>query len=194
MKKKYISLYLLLLVLGILTQGCLKNQTKQTNLDNDNGIISYEQYRKLFSDLSENFLPKDCVKLTATENLHLVIVDKDNSFGKRGFLTLDGEQSDTSTQQSICYESINKEYILYIELIYLNKELDNDLVYWHSNFADGFIDESLAKMYDENILSFHNILVKMTLLRKSDSSTSTFEFFRLTTLDMVDFLSNYEFS
>lgn len=191
--RKNILQFLILLVLCILIQGCSKNQTKQTNLDNENNFISYEQYKELFSDLSESFLPNDCVKLTETENLYLIAIDKENSFGKRQFLTLDGEQSNTPTQQSLCYESTNKDFILYIDLIYLNKELDNDLIYWNSGFAGEFIDKDLADIYRENILSFHNILVKITLLRKNDSNTSTFDFFRLTTMEIVEYLNSYDF-
>lgn len=166
----------------ILIQGCHYSESENNNL------LSYEQFKKLFNELSEEFLPTNFVKVASTDNVELVAIDKESSFGKREILTLTGEQSNQETQERVVYGNEENKQIIYIDIIYLTKELDKDMVYWNSGALNEQLDNDIIKNFDENILSFYNILIKVTVFTEGigkDSNT----ILRETTLELVNYLN-----
>lgn len=196
--KKYIVSICVVMVIGLLLQGCSSeksnNSSVKSNSNQSQTLISYDNYKKLFNDMSEKFLPAGFSKEAATDNVSIVAINKESSFGKRENLTVDGKQSDQETQKRIAYEDKEHKYILFIDIIYLNKELDKDLVYWNTNFLEKYKNNSLISKFDDNILSYHNLLIKMTMFSEGESSAISSDVIRKSTLEMVKFLDNYKFS
>ena len=172
MKKR---IEIIVIIISIFVSAFLSGCSKKTEL------ISYDEYNKLFNDISKNFTPPNLTKTFSQDQLMLVAIDKENSFGKRQFLTLDGEQSHTPTQKKIIYESKELKCTILIDIIYLNKELDKDMVYWNSYPSQG---------YGDIVLSYRNLLINMTKFSEGEESG---DILRRTSLKMVEYLNNYKF-
>ncbi len=154
--------------------------------------LTYDEYVTLYQEMSQEFLPPDLSKVPLKDKIAMIAVDKKASFGKRNFLTVSGEQSERVTQRRIAYENTNKKHIVFLDLIYLNKPLDNDLIYWNSHSIDKFRDNALLKKFNDNILSYHNILIKITMFSEGEQTAAASGVVRETTLAVVDFLSAME--
>lgn len=155
MRKKFIF-YLLITIL--IFSSC---ESKTNNEDTD--FIEYNDFITIFNKINIEMKLTNYENLGGNEGVQLVYIDEQLSFGKRNYLTIDNEQSNLSTQQRIEYMNDDGKKLLVIDLIYLDKSLNNDLIYWSNPLSGNSENEFIRKTFTENIISYSNILVKTSL-------------------------------
>ncbi|WP_149096502.1 hypothetical protein [Paenibacillus terrae] len=174
MSKKRFSLSIVLLFIIIVT-GC-NGVTQQPDssvpapsvkVDNSkkDGSLSYTQYRDLFADMSQKLQLEPFNFLESTQGSNVVAIDKDWSFGARTMLTRDGKPTDEETQERIIYKN-KDDTLLLIDLIYLKDTLSNDLVLWPTHETEAYQKEAVLQSFDEAMLTYKNVIVKITLITK----------------------------
>lgn len=166
--KRIISIFLIIVTASVIfIQGCSNTSKKESST-----FMSYDQYRQLFTDISKEFTPASFKNVASTDFFNLVGINKEASFNKREFLTLKGDKSPEETQERIVYVSEDSNCVLFIDIIYLSKELDNDLVYWDTGFIGYEKYTDLAGNFNDIILSYHNTLLKLSLIVNNDSENA----------------------
>ncbi|WP_149096324.1 hypothetical protein [Paenibacillus terrae] len=131
--------------------------------------LSYAQYRDLFTDMSQKLQLTPFNFLESTQGNNIVAIEKDWSFGTRSMLTRDGKPTDEETQERI----INKKQddtLLLIDLIYLKDTLSNDLVFWPTHETEAYKKEAVLQSFDEAMLTYKNVIVKITLISKKQKA------------------------
>ena len=88
-------------------------------------------------------------------------------FGKRECMSLTGGSTNQSTQSRIVYISTDGNYILYIDLIYLDKDIGNDMVYSDVPSKTTLKNEIVQK-FRQDILSYNNSLIRITMYSNKD--------------------------
>ncbi|MCY6485386.1 hypothetical protein OW763_13700 [Clostridium aestuarii] len=100
---------------------------------------------------------------------YTIILSKQNisklSFNKRGFLTLSGNFSanEKPTQKRITYINNDSNCIVNFNIIYLNKPLENDLIFWRDSGAKNKNIKEIFNNYKEMIFSYKNSLIKIDI-------------------------------
>lgn len=165
---------LLLAAVFVITTGCNNESSNvaeakpssalTTSVQEDNKkMLSYERYSSISEDLSKLTIPN----FNFIESpLSIIAVNKALAFDNREYLTVDGEQNENSTQRRIIFQSSNKKQILFIDLIYLNHYIGNDIVYWNSRGSSTLKNNEFVLGYNDIILSFNNLLIKFTLFNE----------------------------
>ncbi len=151
---------------------------------NSNDMMSYSQYRDLFNRMSNYLEIRDYKKLEQSDGVNLIAIDKKFSFNNRSVLTLTGEQTNEETQERIIYTD-NDHVVLIIDLIYLDTSLGKDMIFWRSNSTDHLKDDPVIQNIDEAILSFYNILVKISIYSKDEKLNFQ------TSYDVIDQIVTY---
>lgn len=181
MFKKYI---LLILTIFIFT-GC--NNSKTSNMNDQNLFLSYQQYEDLFKNMSLNLELEDYEEKNYTNETNLIFIDKHFSFNKRKYLTLDGEDSGKETQEMIYFSNKSKNKFVILSLIYINAHLEKDIVYIKSKPIK--IPSSTYEKIGEYIFSYGNVLIKVTIINNEESVS--FEQSYAIADSILDFLDNY---
>lgn len=157
-------------------------------LDQDKEKIAYNDYLSICTSANDSLNIGDYSKLRSQLGTDIVYIDKELSFGKRSFLTTDDTASEFVTQERIEYLSEDSQYLVVIDFVYLNSTLDDDLIYWN-NPINVEANEFMRSSYGENILAFHNILVKTTIFATSNSPVSDVMLTEIT-MNIVEFLKS----
>lgn len=132
----------------------------------DSNYLSYEEFTDFFNYFDERLSLQGYKNLGNNDFVQIVGIDKEASFGKRKFLTLDGMQSTLQTQKRIEYtKSDGSEYIV-IDFIYLDKPLYKDLLYWNDPLWNEE-NEHFKDIFTDNMLSYKNIMIKTTVFSAS---------------------------
>lgn len=185
MRKQLVIIFAILVVFVL--PGCQNDSTSEVNEQKQ--ILTYEQFRKLFNDMATNISIPNSKQVEKTDGLNLVAIDKNFSFGKRLFLTLNGDQSDEETQERIIFKDENG-IITLIDLIYLKSFVGNDLILWPTHETKTFKSESIMKQFDEAIVSYNNVLVKISQI--SDDKPLQLQNMYETIESMTSFLQSYK--
>ncbi|ASR48756.1 hypothetical protein B4V02_19685 [Paenibacillus kribbensis] len=174
MNKKRFFLRIALLCMLIIT-GC-NDATEQPdsskpnlpapNVQENDGkrdtSLSYTQYRDLFTAMSQELQLAPFNFPESTQETNIVAIEKDWSFGARSLLTREGKPTDEETQERIIYKKKNGTLLL-IDLIYLKDTLSNDLIFWPTQETEANKTEDVLKSFDEAMLSYKNVIVKITI-------------------------------
>lgn len=158
MKKRQI-VYAVLIATFIIT-ACTSRKIIEKKSDN---FIEYNEFISAFHSMNQDMELTNYNNLGGNNGVELVYIDERLSFGKRNYLTLDNKQNNVSTQQRIEYMEDNGESLAVIDVIYLDKELSNDLIYWSNPLSENSENEFIRESYTENIISYKNTLVKISL-------------------------------
>lgn len=129
--------------------------------------ISYDKYYSLFVNMAKTLKIPGAAEVDRTDSTHIVGVGPDYSFGSRTFLTLDGTQSGKVTQQRIVFKDTDQDVYTFIDLVYTKESLGKDMVFWPTKSIDTYEKESFLKKYDECMLSYNNVLIKITRISKT---------------------------
>lgn len=132
---------------------------KQSQMQSEPLNISFDEYLRLFNEFQtlsfpEYHLNTDISFLSPSVRA----IEPDLSFGKRQFLTVDGEMDfddDTSTERVLYFDSNQKRFA--ISLIYTETNIGNDFL--GSDWL-AFTEENLSNSF---LISFHNVLILTTL-------------------------------
>ncbi len=176
------SMIILATLATIALSGCSSDPRTQTSVQESNedqvneqksnkvqeseheSILTYQEYRKLFNDMGSQLVIPNAKLIEKTDDVNLVAIDKSFSFGTRSVLTLNGDLTNQETQERIVYKDKDSEIITLIDLIYLKSFLGNDMIFWPSHETETFKQEPMLKKYEECIVSYKNILIKVTLI------------------------------
>lgn len=181
----------ILIIIAVILSACTNNHIVE-NIVIDQDTLSYSQYTDMVQNLSDQFMPPGFSnRLLPDAETTIVAVDKEASFGRRTFLTVDGEQNVQVTQKRIAYESQNESQVLFVDVIFLNEVLPKDMLYRNTHNYGKYHSDALISQVDDTILSYKNLLFKLTYFskneRKQDLPDDTL---RLSTLALVQFLEN----
>lgn len=179
---KKIKTCLLLLTLLVSLTSCSNKGGNTIN----NDIYTYKQFQSIYQNMIDKLSFNHYKKLEDTKETNFVFIDKKMSLGKRELLTLDGKQNHTETQERIVYKSKDNTKILMIDMIYLKKSLDDDMVYINFFPTDLKERESLL-LYDDLLLSKNNLLFQMTLISTNGKSLSLKESYDIN-VQLVDYI------
>jgi len=139
-------------------------QTNQVQQKDQAPVLSYQAFRRLFDDMGDQLIIPNAEKVEKSDATNLVAIDRSFSFGTRSILTLNGDQTDQETQERIVYKDIDTGTIILIDLIYLKSYLGNDMVLWPTQALEIYEKEPFLKKYAEAMVSYHNVLVKVSLI------------------------------
>ena len=179
----------LLLVVSILYNGFQAYQ-RRSNTEMT-PVMSYEEFSGFFEDLDENLTLKGYQNLGNNRNVHIVSIDKAHSFGKRSFLTLDDAPSPLETQQRIEYIREDGSELAALDLIYLESPVYEDLLYWNDPIIQNEENKSLENQFTDNILSYRNVLIKISVFSLSDGDSESINKSLIDiTGQVVDFIQN----
>lgn len=181
----------IVLIFGLLMLvGCSKSSPPSYAMNEvDPTMISYEQYRALFRNMAAQLELPSSKLIEKTDDINLVAIDKEFSLGKRSILTLDGEQSNTETQERIYYQDGN-QVITVIDLIYLNASLGKDMIFWPTKQTNTYNEHDFLHNYDECMISYNNILVKIS--RVSPEGGLNFSEMQQTVQAVSSYLQSYK--
>lgn len=154
--------------------------------------LSYKEYRETFNDMSANLKIADFEKVEVSDKVNLIAVEKDFSFGKRTFLTLTGEQTNEETQERIIFQNKKSKVIGIVNLIFLEKSVGNNLIYWNSNASDFFDKEKIKQPFDENIIAYKNMLIKITVFPTNKKESDNIDYLYNITKDVTHYLTSKE--
>ncbi|MHB1654390.1 MAG: hypothetical protein ACYCVD_18260 [Desulfitobacteriaceae bacterium] len=179
------AILILLIVLSLISiTGCT---TENTNNKSEEVNFTYEQYQKLISLAKDGLIFKTVpMKLSQSyfSNPTIIIVDKNMSFGKKNYLTLNNKQIDP-TQNFLTYEDKENDYKLIIGWIYTNINQGNNLLYFKPYIKGESTDFN-------DILSYKNLLIHVQLTSSSENpNPENFGYENAMILtEIVSFLSN----
>ncbi|MCA1296654.1 hypothetical protein LBW89_26950 [Paenibacillus sp. alder61] len=180
----------IVLIFGLLMLvGCSKSSPNTVMNEVDHTMISYEQYRALFRNMAAQLELPSSKLIEKTDDINLVAIDKEFSLGKKSILTLDGEQSNTETQERIYYQDGN-QVITVIDLIYLNASLGKDMIFWPTKQTNTYNEHDFLHNYDECMISYDNILVKIS--RVSPEGGLNFSEMQQTVQAVASYLQSYK--
>lgn len=153
----------------VLLAGCLNNGQTQEKIPSNTVALSkltYDQYRKLYKDMSTELNLSGVHKVEDFTQLgYVVIVEPELTFGKRNVLTRTGEQTVETTQSKITYEG--EDVAVYIDLIYLEQSLSNDMVFIETD-TEHFKELNFDERFQETILSYKNTLIRVGVYSTSE--------------------------
>lgn len=167
MMRKFVKLSLLTLSLFSLI-GC---QQVNAHSENDNkGIeskkteektLSYNQYEKLFKNMVKDVKVPGYTLKSSTSDVEVLRLSKDFSFGKREYMTtkgtFNGEQP-KSTQESLFYESSNKDRMIIVTIAYTKSFIGNDMASY-SVWSDYGLKTSLIDKTDLMTITYKNLII-----------------------------------
>lgn len=165
----------ILLIPSLLT-GCSSDATApaaqpktvaETSSQGSSDTISYDKYYSLFVDMAKTLKIPGTTEVDQTDNTHIVGVGPDYSFGSRTFLTTDGTQSGKVTQQRIVFKDNDQDVYTFVDLVYTKESMGKDMVFWPTKSIDTYEKEDFLKKYDECMLSYNNVLIKITRISKT---------------------------
>ncbi len=131
-------------------------------------IYSYEQYQELFDKSSTGLIFSDADLIDTTKDINLVAIDTADSFNTRSFLTLNGDQSDETTQKQLIYKDTNGDALTIVDMIYLKKSMSQDMISWSSKALESYKKEPILDQYDTCSIAYDNILVQITRISKNE--------------------------
>lgn len=197
-------------VVSLLLTGCTESEKKTTTPSetppitsekqspqaSENTAFTYEKYYKLYTQMAKEFTYPSFKKVAdQLESPEVVIVDKGLTFNKRETLTVPGgkvtSNKGESTQNRIVYEDKTNGLVLYLDLIYLRTSLGNDMVAWDSLAPKVLKDYPVLHHVNQNMLSYHNILVKQMLISTTDRPVTDKEMNEVTQ-HVVKYLSEFK--
>lgn len=131
--------------------------------------LSYQEFTSFFDNFNNNFKIEGYQNLYNNDTPQIVYIGPAASFGKRSYLTVDGNASDLQTQKRIEFIDISTDNgkLITIDFIYLDTPLYADMLYWNDPLWN---DENkhLKDIYTDNILSYRNVLIKTSVFSFED--------------------------
>jgi hypothetical protein len=122
----------------------------------------------------------------------IAFVDKEVSFGKRTALTVTGDGTSLQpTQNRVIFRNQDTSTLLLLDFLYLPKPLEDDLVSWDPTPAPAIRDVENVQKFHQNVLSFRNTLVKLTVVSESDQPVDPRQLTEIS-IAVVKFLQNAE--
>lgn len=167
------------------------SQESTLEISNDSQLITYSEYQQIFETLTKELSISGYSYKSGSVGPNIVIMDKDLSFNKREYLTLDGKFDMNNTQPTselLLFENEDSSKQLAIRISYTTSYIGNDLVDWSSSRGYSGINESLAKKTDLATLSYKNLI--LTILQTSEVEAAM-EDSKTAVRSIISIISNY---
>jgi hypothetical protein len=187
--KKVISAITTICFTLTLLSGCNEEKVISTSTiaEAKQKSFSHKRYQSIFNSMVKDLKFKDYNFIEATEENNLTFIEKDFSFGKRAYLTLDGKDSRLETQERLVYQKKDKTTYLIVDVILLNKKLENDMAYWNSRNGKAFQEGSPLRVFDDNLLIVNNLLIQTMVLSTNGKGLLSTESYTVTKV-LIDYL------
>ncbi len=188
-----------LLIIMVLLIGCNKepqpvpvNPTVQSTKSESASepLLNYNDYNQLFTKMVVDMNLRDHVQVDKTTSVNIVAIEPEYSFGKRKYLTADGEQSATTTQRRIIYKEKQADVYTLIDVIYTDHSMGKDMIYWPTQSLDIYQKQNKLKKYDQCMLAYNNVLINIT--RISKNKPLELAGMQHTIESVTDYLSHYK--
>jgi hypothetical protein len=194
MKRNIPLITFFVIILGLISfVSCSskENKVQKSTSKKPKVTFSASKYKKICK-LAEklNFKGYKLVYSTADYD-NFMVVEKSLTFNKRKMMSTNGNMLDP-TQERLIFESDDKKSSLFLDIIFLEKDLYNDLVYSNPGIDDKELDPKILEYnYHENIFSYKNLLVKFTDV-PLDKNTSNGDYIKFNdkSLVIVNFLKS----
>lgn len=151
-------------------------------------ILSYEEYSELFLSMTENLEIPGYTLLNTSTDTDIIMIDKEISFNKREYLTLDGTYDNKSqvqtSQESLFFGSEDRKTALIITIAYTDAAIGEDIVSYVSSGGYGLPEEVIQKS-DLITLSYKNLIISVL---QSAEKTVVEEDTTLAAEQLVEFL------
>ncbi|CAH1204327.1 hypothetical protein PAECIP111893_02224 [Paenibacillus plantiphilus] len=145
------------------------SQQSPQEISNHSQLIHYSEYQQIFETFTKELSISGYSYKSGSVGPNIVIMDKDLSFNKREYLTLDGKFDMNNTQPTselLLFENEDSSKQLAIRISYTTSYIGNDLVDWSSSRGYSGTNEALAKKTDLVTLSYKNLI--LTILQTSE--------------------------
>lgn len=127
-------------------------------------VSNYTEYKNMYLNMAKNLKLDGFEKVEDYSSISkLVMIDKDISFDKRSNLTLSGEKNPVdSTQQRIVFKDKKNKLAIFIDVIYINGDVGEDLLYSDVGVEKKENDQPAFRNYRTDILGYHNSIIKIS--------------------------------
>ena len=133
---------------------------------NKEEVLSYKEFENLFNKFSDEVEIEGYMLKDSSAGIDAIRIDEDLSFGKRKWLTKDGESLTAPTQEMFFYENEERTRLLTITLAYTENYIGKDMLFY--NVSSGYdINDELSN--NEIIaLSYKNIIIHIVQTTTDD--------------------------
>lgn len=90
----------------------------------------------------------------------MVAIDKDLTFNKRNWITITGN-SYQSTQDTIFFESKDKNTLVTVNFAYTSNFIGNDIVFYIPSTNEDSINSNLKNLTDFMVISYKNLIINI---------------------------------
>lgn len=134
--------------------------------ENKEEVLSYKEFENLFNKFSDEVEIEGYMLKDSSAGIDAIRIDEDLSFGKRKWLTKDGESLTAPTQEMFFYENEERTRLLTITLAYTENYIGKDMLFY--NVSSGYdINDELSN--NEIIaLSYKNIIIHIVQTTTDD--------------------------
>ncbi|WP_214850462.1 hypothetical protein [Exiguobacterium sp. s193] len=176
----------IILTSAFLVAGCTddavtsnpKSENKKVTVSNqktdENQIMNHDQFEQLFSHMNEHLKIDQFQLKASTRGSDFTIIDKELSFGKRKWLTVDGTSDGASTQESLYFEDKKQTTQLSVHFAYTDHYIGEDMIQYSSSSGYDKMNQKLANQSDLILISYRNLVisVQQNKLSKVDPKTT----------------------
>lgn len=172
--------FLVILSSAFLIAGCTddavtskpKSENKKVTVTNQ--IMNHEQFEQLFAHMNEHLKIDQFQLKASTRGSDFTIIDKELSFGKRKWLTVDGTSDSASTQESLYFEDKKQTTQLSVHFAYTDHYIGEDMIQYPSSSGYDKLNQKLANQSDLILISYKNLVisVQQNKLSKVDPETT----------------------
>lgn len=153
-------------------------------------ILNYDEYSELFLSMTENLEIPGYTLLNSSTDTDIIMIDKEISFNKREYLTLDGTYANKSqvqtSQESLFFGSEDGKTALIITIAYTDAAIGEDIVSYVSSGGYNLPEEVIQKS-DLITLSYKNLII--SVLQSAEKAVVE-EDTTLAAEQLVEFLEN----
>lgn len=184
------------------SQSGVSNETKEKDLESVTDIqgisklaleenLSFQQFSELFENLSSNLNIPGYKLENSTLGDDLTMIDKEISFNKREYLTIDGNYSPTnieSSQETLFYLNDDSDRAIIVTLAFTESNIGNDIILYNITNEYG-LPEEITEKNDLITLSYKNLII--SILQSAKSSVELKDT-QKSAKSIVNFLENLE--
>ncbi len=159
--------FLVILSSAFLIAGCTddavtsKPKTANKKVTVTNQIMNHDQFEQLFAHMNEHLKIDQFQLKASTRGSDFTIIDKELSFGKRKWLTVDGTSDGASTQESLYFEDKKQTTQLSVHFAYTDHYIGEDMIQYSSSSGYDKLNQKLANQSDLILISYKNLVISV---------------------------------
>lgn len=146
------------------------SHTTEQEASKENSTLSYEEYRDLYELIKNNLKIEGFKQIYNSDGKTLVAASRHLTFNKRDSMSLIGNDFKT-TQDTIFFESKDKNTLVSINIAYTSNYIGNDMVFFMPSVNDDLINSDLKNLTDFMIISYKNSIIDIHQTSKTVADT-----------------------